>query len=45
MKNGINEMLYSYATAAGLFKSLVGTALIVGTNFVSKKINGEGVVF
>lgn len=45
LKNGINEMLYSYATAAGLFKSLVGTALIVGTNFVSKKINGEGVVF
>lgn len=45
LKNGINEMLYSYATAAGLFKSLVGTLLIVGTNFVSKKINGEGVIF
>ena len=38
-------MLYSYPTAAVLFKSLVGTALIVATNFVSKKNNGEGVVF
>ena len=45
LKSGINEMLYSYATAAGVFKSIVGMLLIIGANKLSKIIQGEGVVF
>lgn len=45
LKNGINEMRYSYATAAGLIKSLIGIVLILVTNWITKKINGEGAIF
>ena len=45
LKSGINEMLYSYATAAGVFKSIIGMLLIIGANKLSKIIQGEGVVF
>lgn len=35
---------FSLATASGLLKSIIGLALVVGTNFVSKKLtDGEGI--
>lgn len=35
---------FSLATASGLLKSVIGLALVVGTNFVSKKLtDGEGI--
>ncbi len=45
LKYGINNMQYSYATAIGLFKSIVSLALILTSNWVTKKISGEGVIF
>lgn len=45
LKYGINEMQYSYATALGLFNSVVGLILIVCSNWVSKKLTGEGAIF
>ena len=35
---------YGYTTAVGLFKSLVGCALVLICNFASKKIRGRGIV-
>ncbi len=40
-KAGLNQMQYSYATAIGLFKSVVGLTLLSIANFVSKKATGE----
>ena len=45
LKYGINNMQYSYATAIGLFQSVIGVILICASNWVTKKINGEGVIF
>ena len=46
-KEGIGNMfpMYSYATAAGFFSSIVGIFLIVLSNWITKKIKGEGVIF
>lgn len=38
---GIKEAKYQFATAAGLFKSLVSVVFILATNFVAKKIDEE----
>lgn len=35
---------YGYTTAVGLFKSLVGCALVLICNFASKKIRGRGII-
>lgn len=32
---------YSYPTAIGLFQSLIGMVLIIGTNVIAKKVGGE----
>ncbi|MFF2482272.1 ABC transporter permease [Paenibacillus sp. NPDC058071] len=40
-KAGLNQMQYSYATAIGLFKSVVGLTLLTIANFISKKSTGE----
>ena len=32
---------YSYPTAIGLFQSLIGMVLIMGTNVIAKKVGGE----
>lgn len=40
---GLQNGQYSIATAASLFKGLIGMVLIVSTHFVSKKISGKGV--
>lgn len=39
---GLIQGQYSYTTAIGLFKSLIGLALIMGANALSKKTTGEG---
>ncbi|WP_429144106.1 ABC transporter permease [Anaerotaenia torta] len=38
---GIQKRDYSLSTAVGLFKSVIAMFLVVSTNFVAKKINGE----
>ncbi len=40
-KLGIDNMDFSTATAAGLFKSLIGLVLVLGTNFIAKKIDPD----
>lgn len=40
-RNGISAMKYSYATAVGLFESVVGFALVMLGNFTSRKISGR----
>ena len=38
---GIEEAKYSVATAAGLFKSVIGLVLVLGTNFLAKRIDPD----
>ena len=35
---------YGYSTAVGLFRSLVGGALVILCNWLSKKVRGRGIV-
>lgn len=39
---GLLDRQYSYTTAIGLFKSVVGLVLVVVGNTMSKKVSGEG---
>jgi putative aldouronate transport system permease protein len=39
---GILDMRYSFATAAGLFQSLVGLMMITISNVMAKRLGGEG---
>lgn len=38
LKTGINMNRFDYATAVGLFRSVISLALVVGTNYISKKL-------
>ena len=40
---GSQQMRYSYASALGLFNSIIGLILLLLGNFVSKKITGKGI--
>jgi len=40
---GIEHNMFSYATAIGLFKSIISCALLVIGNFVCRKLTGKGV--
>ena len=40
---GILNGQYAYATAASLFKGLIGVILVLGTHFIAKRISGRGV--
>jgi putative aldouronate transport system permease protein len=40
---GITQGAYSYATAVGLFKAVVGVVLILGANWLSKRFNQDGI--
>lgn len=40
---GLQNGQYSIATAASLFKGVIGMTLIISTHFVSKRISGKGV--
>lgn len=42
---GITNAMYSYSTAIGLFKSLVGIILIVTSNLIAKKIDPDAGIF
>lgn len=39
---GLQNAQYSFATAASLFKGIIGTVLIVSTHLFSKKVTGKG---
>lgn len=39
---GLSAGRYAYATAVGLFQSIISLILVFGSNFVSKKIAGSG---
>ena len=38
---GMEEKKFSQATAAGLFKSLIGLALVLTTNYIAKKVDPD----
>ncbi|WP_030160206.1 sugar ABC transporter permease [Glycomyces sp. NRRL B-16210] len=40
---GIQQGAYSYATAVGLFKAIIGLVLIFGTNWLAKRFNQQGI--
>lgn len=44
MKYGISKQKYGYATAAGMFKSVVAIILLFGANFVSKKLGEDSLI-
>lgn len=39
----LSDNKLSYAASAGLFKSVIGTLLLAGTNFASRNITGNGI--
>ena len=41
MRYGISKQKYSYATAAGMFKSVVAIILLFSANFISKKLDED----
>jgi putative aldouronate transport system permease protein len=41
---GISQGQYSYSTAVGLFKSIVGLILVFSSNFLAKKFGEEGIL-
>lgn len=43
-RTGIVEFRYGYATAVGLFRSLIAFALVMASNWIVKRIRGEAVV-
>ena len=40
---GLREANYSFGTAAGLFKSVVGLILVIGANHIAKKLDTPGI--
>lgn len=42
-RSGIQQGQFSYSTAIGLFKSIVGLLLVVSSNWLSKKFGDEGI--
>ena len=43
-KQGVKLMDYSYATAVGIFKSVVSVSLLFITNYFAKKVRGNSIV-
>lgn len=39
----LSDNKLSYASAAGLFKSIIGTCLLLTTNFLSQSVSGNGI--
>jgi putative aldouronate transport system permease protein len=44
LRYGISMLRYSYATAAGIFKSVVSIILLFTANKIAKKFSGEGLM-
>jgi len=42
-RNGIQQGQFSYTTAVGLFKSIIGLVLVIGANHMAKRFGEEGV--
>ena len=42
-REGLGDMKYSFSTAVGLFKNVIGFVLVLSTNAITKKINGSGI--
>jgi putative aldouronate transport system permease protein len=42
-RKGLVEINYSFAAAVGLFKSVIGVILVLGTNYIAKKLDQEGI--
>jgi len=42
-RTGLANQNYSYATAIGLFSGIIGVILVSSSNFLSRKVTGEGV--
>ncbi len=42
-REGIELANYSYSTAVGLFKSIVGAIMVIATNSIAKKLGHQGV--
>ncbi|MFC5466275.1 ABC transporter permease [Lederbergia graminis] len=42
-REGLIAMQYSYATAIGIFKNVIGAILILGANYVAKRLNQPGI--
>lgn len=40
---GLLDLDYSYSVAVGFFKSVVAAALLLGTNFISRRLTGDGI--
>ncbi|CAM4364556.1 sugar ABC transporter permease [Paenibacillus alkaliterrae] len=40
---GLTQGQYSYSAAVGLFKSMVGLVLVLGSNWMAKKLGEEGI--
>jgi len=38
---GIQDMEYSFSTAVGLFKNVVGLIMVVITNFITSKLSNN----
>ena len=42
-REGLGKMNYEYATAVGLFKSVIALIMVLGTNIITKKLGQEGI--
>lgn len=42
MRIGLSKGRYSFATAVGMFQSVISVTMVFGSNFISKKVSGNG---
>lgn len=42
-REGLVSLNYSYSTAVNVFKSVVALVMVLGSNFVAKKMGQEGI--
>ncbi|MBB6734223.1 ABC transporter permease [Cohnella zeiphila] len=42
-REGLARLQFSLATAVGLFQSVIGLGLVIGSNFVAKRLSGRGI--
>ncbi|WNQ14350.1 ABC transporter permease subunit [Paenibacillus aurantius] len=42
-REGLTKLNYSFATAVGLFKNIIAMLLILGSNYIAKKMNHTGI--
>ncbi|MNN94652.1 putative multiple-sugar transport system permease YteP [compost metagenome] len=41
---GLESGQYTLATVVGLFQAVVGLVFILGSNYISKKVTGDGIL-